>query len=357
MKRLLAIVFTLALASGAATAEKGTGGGTGAEFLRLGMGARTAAMGDAGTAAPEGAASLHYNPAGLAWITRTEIDAMYQNYALDIDQGTFGWAKPWDDDAGWGLSVSYVDYGTNVRTTITNAGGAITGNTAGTFNGIDFSVGASYGQRYGQWAWGATLKGVHSDIDNVQASSLAGDFGLNWFSRSIPLSLGVVVKNFGTNYHFDRDNTELPVLVRGGAATHLWDGKVNLYADVEKMIHERAHFLGGGEYWIGDYLAFRAGYDGRIDIDDGFTGGIGARWDHLSVDYAFTPFGKIGDNHRIGIRYGFDTERRSEFMNTTDREMERRHETPPPTPPPPGSERRSHRTGWGGGSPSELIDW
>ncbi|RMH54416.1 MAG: hypothetical protein D6679_13790, partial [Candidatus Hydrogenedentota bacterium] len=71
-----------------------------------------------------------------------------------------------------------------------------------------------------------------------------------------------------------------------------------------KARRDDAIIRGGGEYWVGKVLALRLGYDGSVTgVDNGLTGGLGIRWEEFSLDYAFMPFGEIGENHRFGIGY------------------------------------------------------
>ena len=302
--RRLSLLFALALLAVSAGART-DGGSSAAEFLRISPSARGAARGDAMTAGAEGVAALHYNPAGLGYLRRAEAEAMYQHLTLDVGHGALGAALPWGDASGWGVSATYIDYGEAFRTTISMAGGAVAISNAGTFSGSDLAVGFSYGHRFGDWAIGVTARGISSHIDDASAAAVAADVGILWRHPTRPYSVGVAGKNLGSRIRFDRDREDLPALVRAGAHAGFRDETIRLSVEVEKAREENVRFLGGVEVWPSRNFALRAGYDGRLEIAEGFTGGVGFHSGDLSLDYAYIPFGKAGDNHRFGVRYDF----------------------------------------------------
>lgn len=298
-----AAAFALVAAAGAET----RGGSSAGEFLRLPAGAREAAMGDAQTAGAEGLSALQHNPAGLAWAARGEVGASYQALTLDVGRGAAGLALPWGERSGWGAGLSYLDYGRTTRTTISTAGGAVTASAGGAFGiGYDLAAGVSYGRRIGEaWAWGVTARGISSRLDDASASAVAADVGLAWRPSGAPYRLGAVVRNIGTRLRYDRTSEGLPLLVRVGGSCALLGDRVVLHADVEAARNERPAALVGVEARVIDALSLRAGYDGRIESDDGLTVGLGVRHGALAIDYAYVPFGALGETHRVDLRYLF----------------------------------------------------
>ena len=61
----------------------------------------------------------------------------------------------------------------------------------------------------------------------------------------------------------------------------------------------------GAEVRLMDLLALRVGYDGRIDADNGLTAGFGVKVADMGVDYAYIPFGRLGNSHRVALTYQF----------------------------------------------------
>ncbi|TKJ43238.1 hypothetical protein CEE34_11605, partial [Candidatus Aerophobetes bacterium Ae_b3a] len=62
-------------------------GTTTASFLKIGIGARAAAMGDAFTALALDGTSLYWNPAALSQIKTKDISAAYNSWLEEIKQG------------------------------------------------------------------------------------------------------------------------------------------------------------------------------------------------------------------------------------------------------------------------------
>jgi hypothetical protein len=294
------------------TAAWAAGGASSGEFLRLGVGARAPSIGDAMTAGAVGPLALHYNPAGLGWTSKSEFDFMYQEMIQGIGHGTMGFAMPIGRASGFGVGLTYLDYGTENRTTISTVGG-ISAVNAGTFSGQDLAVALSYGSRIGPVAWGLTAKGISSRIAEVDAGAFAVDAGMVWRSRSTPFRLGLAVKNVGTELRYDRQRESLPLLFRGGVGYTLLDGALGLHLDIEKTRAEAAYILGGAEYWVTPSIALRAGYDGRLGgVGGGLTAGAGFRVQSFHVDYGYTHFGIGSETHRIGMRYEFGPAREDE---------------------------------------------
>src|SRR5207244_7441434 len=99
---LSAQAFGLTWASG--------GGTTGAEVLKIGVGARAIAMGEAYAAQADDVNSLYWNPGGLALMQERQASFMYdQMYqGLNFSNGAIG--IPLENGAVGG-SVSYLGYG------------------------------------------------------------------------------------------------------------------------------------------------------------------------------------------------------------------------------------------------------
>jgi hypothetical protein len=294
------LMLLLVLAAGA-----GADGGTNAGLvLRMGSGARIPAMGDAGVANSWGVAALHYNPAGLGVTERAEVGAMYQSFVLDIGQGELRFAHPINNRSAWGVSLSYLDYGLTTRVTLADIFQDV--QPATKFTGHDLVLGASYGLRVtDQVSIGATGKLINGEIDNTSATAFAADFGLLARAPGWPVRFGVSVLNLGSSMKYDRTKNDLPLLVRGGLAVDLFENRLTIAADLEKVRNQGVSASVGAEVRLMELLALRVGYDGRIDADNGLTAGLGVKVADFAVDYAYVPFGRLGNSHRLGLTYQF----------------------------------------------------
>lgn len=269
--------------------------------LRFSPSARGAAMGDAFTAAATGVAALHYNPAGLPWTAQREISFLYQDVVLDVSQGSAGIAWPLAPRSAWGALIQYVSYGSTQRTLVSGLAGV----ASGTFTGSDILADLSYGARMGNWGWGVSAKVFSSEIDGAAANAFATDLGLRWQPAESPLALGVTLRNLGTSLVYDRERERLPLEFRLGAAWEILAKRLLITTDVAKVADENWSGHAGLEYTLANRLALRAGWDGAIDVGNGLTFGAGFRAGNLTLDYAYVPFGKVGNNHRIGLNVGF----------------------------------------------------
>jgi hypothetical protein len=236
---------------------------------------------------------------------------MYQSSVLDIGRGTLGAVRPIGRTAGWGVSINYLDYGATPRTLVSAAGGATIATNSGTFSGRDLAAGISVGRRWNQIYAGATAKVVSLSYDNASATAVAVDLGFAWRDPALPISAGLTIRNIGTSLRFDRSTERLPLALRVGLTwTPLADGRTRIHLDLEESRHEEPSLLAGVEHWIGGQFALRVGYDGRRSAGEGLTAGLGFRRGDFSIDYAFAPFGRIGDEHRVALGYRFGAVRR-----------------------------------------------
>ena len=305
MRLRLVAILAVSLVVCAGVSAVPDGGSNSGEFLRLGSGGRVPAPGDAMTGGAEGVASLHYNPAGLAWTDHQEVSALYQKLVLGINRGEMSFVRPYGERYGFGFGISYLDYGTIERTTISRAGAFVTGTAAGEFGAQDLAANFSVGGRSGQLAWGVTGKFISSTIDEISSVAGAFDAGAQWRLPNHPFSVGAVIKNIGTGLKFDQDVENLPKVFRVGASAKFFDKKLGLYADAEKVNNEEVTTMVGAEVLLFDLVSLRAGYDGRIDVDKGLTLGLGVETKKYEFNYAYVPFGDFGTTHRLGMVYHF----------------------------------------------------
>jgi opacity protein-like surface antigen len=292
-----------------AAARTGDGGSTSGEFLRLSAGAHAPAVGGAMTASATGADAIFYNPAGLGWLGAgggREVAATYQSLAGEANYGDLSVAIPAGERGGLSLGVKYVDYGSIDRTTLTTAGLFVTGNRAGSFGAHDLSASIGYGRRWTNLSVGVAGKFVSSQLDDVSATAGAVDAGFQYKLIGLPLRIGATVQNLGSSLKYDLVAEDLPLLGRVGATGTFFRDRLRIHADIEWARNESAAFMGGAEFDVASMLTVRAGYDGRNEADDSpYTVGLGFHSGALSLDYAYAPFGDLGDNHRVGLTLGF----------------------------------------------------
>lgn len=276
-------------------------GTAGAAFLKIGVGARPTALGGAYTAVSDDANSMYWNPAGLARFNGTQLSLMHNRWIQDINYEFVGIAFGDSGTAGFAFGLTFLWMGDINVTTFNDR----LGTSGDTFTARDLSFVFSYGHQINDYvSAGATLKRIRSTLDDITANATAVDFGL---LASLPIegvTLGANVQNLGNRLKFVQDSDRLPFVYKFGAA-YSYRKKALLAVDLSKPIDNRYRVNVGGEVVLMNALALRGGYNSANDLDNGFTGGAGVRIRSISIDYAFVPFGVLGNTHRVSAMFQF----------------------------------------------------
>lgn len=293
----------------------GTDGATPFNFIFLDAGARPVALGGAYVAAANDANALLYNPAGLGALDETQLVLMYNRYFQGVTQeyGAFAQRigareRPGQRAShGWGAMLNTLSFGKIQRTTLSQPEGA----GLGTFGIRDWVVSLGYGGKVtDRLSLGFAAKGFYETIDNASVLAPAGDVGLLYRFEELPISLGLAAQNLGPKVRFNLDREELPLNIRAGLAFRwLGSGLLTLDANQPKNGQVTAH--GGVEYVALERLALRLGYSGRNQAGSGLAMGFGIALPGASVDYAFVPFGDLGDSHRLSLLLRWGGEEKS----------------------------------------------
>lgn len=303
IKKIIIVIAVFGL-SAVCTAQ-GAGGKAGS-FMRMGIGARAKAMGNAFTALAHGIEASYYNPAGLPHLGNKEVALSYRPLSLDRQYTYVGFGMPIRPKAkgsekvlNGGFSLSWTRAGTD-NIDGRNTDGFHTGQFSNSENAFSFAFALSPATRF---SIGLVVKvlwnrfpGVGLSSETVSASGVGFDLGALYRAKDW-LSLGLVVKDINSKYRwntealYDEDASEtidkFPKALRFGFALHLQNNYgFILVADYEQLydvsmfkdkIDDR--FYAGAEATLSNKFAIRAG------IDDGaLTAGLG---------YTFPLFGNM----------------------------------------------------------------
>ncbi len=297
-KTTAAALALTAWIAGQGAAHAASAGGESFDFLTLDVGARPAAMGGAHAAVANGAAALHYNPAGLARTPRHEASFMHNQYVEGVSQEYMAAAL----QQGFGVSLQYLSSGRQQRTTISKPDGA----GLGTYGLSDMALSLGYGRAVGPLDLGAAAKYVRESIDNVSASGAMIDLGARYETEAVPgLSFGAALSNLGPPVRHQGAREAVPALGRLGAAYQRRFSKhrILLAADLVKQRTDRPRFGLGVEALWAESVALRLGYNGFQDSGPGVSAGGGYTLKDISIDYAFAPYGALGFGHRISLTW------------------------------------------------------
>jgi len=266
-------------------------GTTAANFLKIGIEARATAMGGAYTALADDGSALYWNPAGLVQIENTEILAMYNMHFQEINQGYFSLTFPFLGRT-LGLGANYVDMGKI-------EGRDEEGNPTGDFGASDMQALLGYGRKLSaKLMFGLSAGMLQETIAEDKKTAYLGNIGL-LFKPSEPISVGLTCQNVGS----DLGEDPLPLTYKGGIALRL--KSFTIAADAVKAIDDDMYFCVGLEWWIGDILALRAGYRTGQDIGSGMSAGVGLKISKINIDYAYIPYGNLGNTQRISLKIKF----------------------------------------------------
>jgi hypothetical protein len=278
-------------------------GETGAQFLELPIGARAIAMGGAHAAVARDGTALHYNPAALATLDGGNVTAMYGAYFEDMSNQHLAVAHDFGLYGAWALSYQGMAYGDFDRTDNT-------GQLLGSFKPKDQSFGVGMGKTLGKrWDVGGGVKMINSEITE-QASAVALDVGARARFRHIALALSAA--NLGTGIKYRETEDDLPMTLRFGTAFHaLEEGRWITAADIIAPAGTDPYAALGTEYGFmvaRSTMAVRGGYNTRTSGSDlngitGFSAGFGLDVIGITLDYAWAPFGDLGDTHRVSLGY------------------------------------------------------
>ncbi|TKJ43383.1 hypothetical protein CEE34_11570 [Candidatus Aerophobetes bacterium Ae_b3a] len=265
-------------------------GTTTASFLKIGVGARPAAMGEAFTALADDGTSLYWNPAGLTQIKQRELSATYNLWFQEIRQGYLSFGFP-SLGGTVGLGANYVDMG-DIE------GRDEEGNPTGDFGASDTHLFAGYADKFKNISWGITVGWLEDKIEKDTKTTFLANIGL-LYPLGERFILGVVAQNIGSKLGSD----PLPLTFKVGAASKL---KALTFAlDIAKPQDNEIYYCLGAEWWLGNVLALRVGYKTNQDIGQGLTAGLGYKFGRICLDYAYVPYGDLGDTHRISLEMKF----------------------------------------------------
>jgi len=359
MKRVIlsVLIVTTFLIGNSFAQEFAKVGTAGAQFLKIGIGARGVAMSDAYSAVCNDASSIFWNPAGLTHVENNSALLSHAEWLADINYEAAAYAKNIRNVGVIGVSFAILSSGDMEETTVQQQGG-----TGRMFNTSDFMVGISYAKQLSdKFSIGGNLKYIREKLDAQEAWAWAIDIGTLYYTGFRSLRMGMYIRNFGPELKIDgtyndydnggyvldattqepEDITYLPyhmpmTFAVGIAYDILEDDDKFLTAAID-LLHpndnvEKLNF--GAEFRLFNMLSLRAGYVSPFDIlgradeeieerdtsneysldiknyTQSVSAGLGLMLNlptlgNFSLDYAYTDFGVLDWVHRGSITINF----------------------------------------------------
>jgi hypothetical protein len=326
-------------------------------FLLLAPDSRFSAIGESGTGLADNSAAIFWNPAGIAFLSGTEVSITHSNWLpqfnLDLFYDYLSF-RTYMEEIGGNLtsSITYMNFGEFIRT------GENDPTPLGTFSAFDAALTLGYATKLGtDWGIGMNFRIIHSQLSTQPtgeeegsgvATSVSFDLAAMWRPERLDLfgwvtenrfSIGANLSNLGPKitYIDQAQSDPIPTNFRLGMAFHLLKDEFNslIYTlDFSKLLVSRdrdtsgtsdefyeAIFTSWGddgmsnelrdvvtamglEYWYGtpgDFLfALRTGYfyeDPSYGNRQFLTFGAGLRYDIYGFDFSYIS--SIAENHPL----------------------------------------------------------
>jgi outer membrane protein OmpA-like peptidoglycan-associated protein len=267
-------------------------------LLKIGPGPRAAAMGESFVGLADDATACYWNPAGLAQLNNFETFLSHQEwfYGFRDEYASFGLPI---GKGGLGLGLVYSRVDGVEHWTINNNPGDTFATQAG-------YIALGYGYELKDFLLlGATVKGLYEDLKIEKGTGVCADLGLI-FKLGERFNIGLAGQNLGWGIQYGDENQPLPMNLKLGIC--LKPNHFNIVSDINLPKDNIPYGNLGLEWNIKNVFAFRAGYrTGPQDLFslgwlNGASFGCGIILSKFTIDYAFVPYGPLGNTHRVSLR-------------------------------------------------------
>ncbi len=300
-----------------------TSTGTVFRFLDVPPNARTAALSGNHIALKDADLSLfQVNPAYLNANSSRRFSISYINFVADANYGFANAAYHVEGIGTVGLGIRYAGYGEFDRLDENNM-------QSGTFRPGDFAFsGALARQILPNIQAGASIDWIYSRIDEFTSSAVALSSGLLYRNPVNDLSVGLTIRNLGTQLSTFNGNYEpLPLDISVGMSHKPANFPVRMNILLRRLNEWEQpvsgdnsdpgfgrnlfrHMVLGGELDLSSRLAFRFGYNHlqheelstRENFDFAGVGlGLGIKFDKFMIDFSRSSYSELGGIFQISV--------------------------------------------------------
>lgn len=296
-------------------------GTTSLEFLKIGVGARAAGMGESFAAVADDASALYWNPAGLAQFKGNEVFVAHTNYVVDIKHDFLGVAYHVSPEDAVGLSITSLQTDDMPVTTELQPFG-----NGSYFRYGDVAVGLTYSRRMtDQFSFGGTIRYVHETLDVLSMSGVVLDFGTYYWTGLGSSRFSAVITSFGSQMSPTGTATAIdgskitqfqsfapPTVFKFGFAFEPYTDDDNTVTTAIQLNHPNdnsENLSVGMEYQLMKTFFLRGGYKLNVD-EESYSFGAGVATTITSVrinfDYGYSAFGRLGGLHRLSLLLGIE---------------------------------------------------
>lgn len=290
-----------------------------AQFLKIGVGGRATAMGDAFVAVANDASALYWNPAGLVQFQENQIIFSHNSWVVDINHEFLGAVYHLDETNSFGISVTALTMQDMKVTTEFAPFG-----TGEYFGFSDFGIGITYSRKMtDQFSFGGTLRYIEETLDKLKMRGIMIDLGTYYWTGLGSTRFAVAVSNFGNQLAPDgevvlvgkRNKSDWqsfspPTMFRIGFAFEPIENEEHKLTASFQLNHPNdnsENVVSGLEYSWNRMLYLRGGYKLNVD-EQTFSFGAGINFPisfaNFNLDYAYSQFERLGSAHRFSIILG-----------------------------------------------------
>jgi len=290
-----------------------------ATFLKIGVGGRATALGDAFVAVANDASALYWNPAGLAQFTENQIIFSHNQWVADINHDFIGGVYHLDETNTFGIAITSLSMQDMKVTTEFAPFG-----TGGYFGFSDLAAAVTYTRKMtDQFSFGGTVRYIEETLDKLKMRGVMIDLGTYYWTGLGTTRFAVAVSNFGNQLAPDgeivlignRKKSEWqafspPTIFRIGFAFEPYTDEENSISSSIQLNHpndnsENLSF--GFEYNYTKTFYARAGYKFNVD-EQNYSFGAGVfiplSIANFNLDYSFANFNRLDSAHRFSIIFG-----------------------------------------------------
>ena len=290
-----------------------------AQFLKIGVGGRATAMGDAFIAIANDVSALYWNPAGLTQFSENQVMFAHNQWVVDINHDFIGGVYHLDDENTFGVSLTSLSMDEMKVTTEYAPFG-----TGEYFGFSDLAIALSYSKKMtDQFSFGGTVRYIEESLDKLKMRGIMIDLGTYYRTGLGSTRFAVTVTNFGNDLAPDgevvlvgnRTNSEWqsfspPTMFRIGFALEPYENDEHRVTTSIQLNHpnDNSENVSLGVEYVWNKMFFaRGGYKINVDEQD-FSFGAGVNIPvsiaNVSVDYAYANFTRLGSAHRFSITLG-----------------------------------------------------
>jgi hypothetical protein len=290
-----------------------------AEFLKIGVGSRASAMGDAFVAVANDASALYWNPAGLTQFKDDQLLFSHNMWVVDINHDFVGAVYHMDETNAFGISFTSLSMQDMPVTTEFQPFG-----TGAYFGFGDIALAVTYSRKMTeQFSFGGTVRYIEETLDQLKMRGVMIDLGTYYWTGLGTTRFAVAVSNFGNQLAPDgevvligkRSNSQWqafspPTVFRIGFAMEPYQDEINKITASIQLNHPNdnsENLSTGVEYSWKNTFYLRGGYKFNVD-EQNYSFGAGVYVPvsvaNVTVDYSYSNFVRLGTAHRFSIILG-----------------------------------------------------